>query len=60
MATTPMILSFTVSDEIGLEANLCRTYEMRYFVREPAQEAHHRKQEPLKQSREGVFCRLDR
>jgi len=50
-----MILSFAVSGGIGLEANLCRTYEVRYFVRDLAQVVHRKKHEPLKQPREELF-----
>jgi len=60
MVTAELILSLAVSGGIGLEANLCRTYEARYFVREVAQVARRKKHEPLKQPREGVFCWLNR
>jgi hypothetical protein len=60
VVTAELILSFAVSGGIGLEANLCRTYAARYFVREPAQVARRKKQERLKQPREGFFCWLNR
>jgi len=59
MVAAELILSFAVFGGIGLEPNLCQTYEARYFVREPAQVARRRKRAALKQQREGFFCMLN-